>query len=94
MVNYAPKNYGGLNLSGNGHKGGISRVPYDGYHIRAHEGERVLTKEQNDAYNAGNGGNSFTFNVTMNGSGNTRKDAEQLFELFVDRVQRAGSAGA
>ena len=94
MVNYAPKNYGGLNLSGTGHKGGISRVPYDGYHIRAHEGERVLTKEQNDAYNAGNGGNSFTFNVTMNGSGNTRKDAEQLFELFVDRVQRAGSAGA
>lgn len=77
-----------------GYAGGLARVPYDGMMARVHEGERILTKEQNDAYNAGNGGNSFVFNVTMQGSGNTRKDAEQLFEFFVDRVQRAGSAGA
>lgn len=93
LVNYAPKNYGGLNLSGNGHKGGISRVPYDGYQIRAHEGERVLTKEQNKSYNSGSGGNVFHFNVAING-GTTEQQANQLFELFVNKVEQAGGAGA
>lgn len=53
LVNYAPKNYGGLKLPG--HKGGLNKVPYDNYVARLHEGERVLTKQENKEYNGGYG---------------------------------------
>ncbi|MFJ8262351.1 phage tail tape measure protein [Rummeliibacillus sp. NPDC094406] len=49
LANYAPQNYGGLNLPG--HKSGLARVPYDNYVARLHSGERVLTKVENDRYN-------------------------------------------
>ncbi|WP_102693828.1 hypothetical protein [Rummeliibacillus pycnus] len=47
LTNYAPKNYGGLNLPG--HKGGLNRVPYDGYVARLHEGERIQTRDEVNA---------------------------------------------
>lgn len=42
---------GGPRLS---HYNGLDYVPYDGYNARLHEGERVLTKEENQAYSKGN----------------------------------------
>lgn len=49
------------------HANGLSYVPFDGYVAELHEGERVLTKQQNKEYNknksnAGNGdGDTFIF---------------------------------
>lgn len=37
------------------HANGLSYVPFDGYRAELHEGERVLTKEENKSYNAGGG---------------------------------------
>lgn len=93
MVNYAPKNYGGLNFGGNGHKGGISRVPYDGYHIRAHEGERVLTKEQNDAYNAGNGGSGVSITI-QSMTVRQDNDIEAIASALAEKVHSARERGA
>ncbi|MBO2535991.1 hypothetical protein [Rummeliibacillus suwonensis] len=105
MVNYAPKNYGGLNLPG--HKGGLARVPYDGYVARLHESEQILTAKEAQDYRESKynkptansttiqqGGNTYHFNFTMQGSGYTKKDAQQIFEYIVNETYRAGNAGA
>ncbi|PFP30262.1 phage tail tape measure protein [Bacillus sp. AFS073361] len=81
-------------MSGFSHHAGIDRVPRDQYPISAHKGEKLLTKAEADAYRRGKGGNSYAFNVTLNGSGSTEKDAEKLFEIFVKKVEAAGGAGA
>lgn len=46
------------------HAGGLSYVPYDGYVAELHEGERVLTKEENSNFRSGRsgGGDTFIFN--------------------------------
>ena len=46
------------------HANGLDYVPYNGYVAELHEGERVLTKQQNREYNegkAGQGGDTFNF---------------------------------
>lgn len=46
------------------HANGLDYVPYNGYVAELHEGERVLTKQQNKEYNegkAGHGGDTFNF---------------------------------
>lgn len=40
---------------GYSHYNGLGYVPYDGYKATLHEGERVLTKEENEEYNGGHG---------------------------------------
>lgn len=60
------------NVNGNtstipGHKLGLDYVPKDNYVARLHKGERVLTKEENEAYseaerkNNRNGSNTINF---------------------------------
>lgn len=45
------------------HANGLSYVPYNGYIAELHEGERVLTKEENKNYgNNNSGGDTFIFN--------------------------------
>lgn len=46
----APNGGGGGNVPG--HADGLAYVPYDNYLARLHEGERVLTKEENAEFNA------------------------------------------
>ncbi|MBA9027514.1 hypothetical protein [Peribacillus huizhouensis] len=85
--NSAPKSKGSRN-------GGANRVHSDGLY-RLHKDEAVLPRGEAADYRAGkSGGNTYQFNVTLNGSGSTEKDAEKLFELFVKKVERAGGAGA
>lgn len=46
------------------HANGLDYVPYNGYVAELHEGERVLTKQQNKEYNegkVGQGGDTFNF---------------------------------
>lgn len=45
------------------HANGLAYVPYNGYIAELHEGERVLTKSENEDYNNGRGsGDTFIFN--------------------------------
>lgn len=45
------------------HANGLSYVPYNGYIAELHEGERVLTKSENEQYNNGrSGGDTYIFN--------------------------------
>lgn len=45
------------------HANGLSYVPYNGYIAELHQGERVLTKNENEEYNDGRGsGDTFIFN--------------------------------
>lgn len=44
------------NATSNGsHADGLAYVPYDGYRATLHEGERVLTRNESEAYNSGKG---------------------------------------
>ncbi|MEJ9228906.1 hypothetical protein LAV79_05295 [Peribacillus butanolivorans] len=76
--------------------GGLSYVPRDGTLINAHRGERVLTKQENKEYTngKGGGGDTFQFNITMNGSGSTKKDAEVLLGHVVTLLKGSGGAKA
>lgn len=50
------------------HENGLDYVPYNGYVAELHEGERVLTKQQNKEYNEGRsrqGGDTFNFYNTQ-----------------------------
>ncbi|CAM3640692.1 hypothetical protein [Mesobacillus zeae] len=79
------------------HNGGLDRVPYNGYSARLHKDEAVLTRGEAAEYRAqkqGKGvGNTYQFNVTI-GGGSTEQQAEQLFDIFVKKVEQAGGAGA
>ena len=45
------------------HATGLSYVPYNGYIAQLHEGERVLTKQENRAYTNGRSGGGDTYNI-------------------------------
>jgi phage-related protein len=59
-----------VNASGGGstysNANGISYVPYDGYYSVLHKGERVLTAEENKAYNRGATGNTSGITIIQN----------------------------
>ena len=50
-------------LFGGSHANGLDYVPYNGYVAELHQGERVLTREENEEYNRGrSGGDTYIFN--------------------------------
>lgn len=51
---------------GNPGANGFSYVPYDGFQAILHEGERVLTAEENKAYNMGETGNTSGITIIQN----------------------------
>ena len=51
---------------GGGFANGLSYVPYDGFPAILHEGERVLTAEENKAYNRGATGNTSGIKIIQN----------------------------
>lgn len=63
LFNTASSFVGGL-FKGS-HANGLDYVPYNGYIAELHQGERVLTKEENKEYNnrkGGSGGDTYIFN--------------------------------
>lgn len=49
-------------LFGGSHANGLDYVPYNGYVAELHQGERVLTREENEEYNRGrSGGDTYIF---------------------------------
>jgi phage-related protein len=51
---------------GGGFANGLSYVPYDGFPAILHEGERILTAEENKAYNMGATGNTSGITIIQN----------------------------
>ncbi len=70
-----------------GHADGLAYVPYDNYPARLHEGERVLTKEQNKKYMADNLQNKITTrNIVVQFYPQTMSEAElQRAERYIAR---------
>ncbi|WP_150285121.1 hypothetical protein [Rummeliibacillus sp. TYF-LIM-RU47] len=76
-----------------GHKGGLARVGHDNYIARLHEGERVLTKEQNKEYSNGTNGVNVSFEgaiFNVRQESDIRKIAKDLATLIV-RSKNAGN---
>lgn len=48
-------------IFGGSHANGLDYVPYNGYVAELHQGERVLTREENEEYNRGRGGGGDTY---------------------------------
>ncbi|PID16874.1 hypothetical protein CSV63_03005 [Sporosarcina sp. P34] len=85
---------GGDDGGGEGRYNGIKYVPRDGYNIRAHRGERVLTAKENKEYNKG-GGNGRAFVINMNGTViREEADVDRLAEKMVRKFIAAGEGGA
>lgn len=59
-------NFNTSNPPGNPGANGFSYVPYDGFPAILHEGERVLTAEENKAYNSGATGNTSGITIIQN----------------------------
>jgi len=58
-----------------GHYHGISNVPYDGYQISAHKGERLLTAQESKEFNEGKGNSIGKISITGN-TFNVREESD------------------
>lgn len=76
-----------------GHKGGLARVPRDNYVANLHEGERVLTKAQNDAYSSGAGGVHVSF-AGANFVVQKENDIEAIARALAKEIHAAAKGGA
>lgn len=74
--------------SGGYHYNGLDYVPFDGYNARLHEGERVLTKKENEQYTKGKqgipGGGKIVIDVPLNI--NDREFAHATKEVFFEEL--------
>lgn len=77
----------GIHLVCLGHKDGLDYVPYNNYVARLHEGERVLTKEENKNYLADNIENKLTpRNIVVQFYPQNMTDAEmQRAERYISK---------
>lgn len=64
------------------HKAGLKRVPFDGYIAELHEGERVLTKEENKNYSNTNNSNSIN-KITNVGVAKNSQRNNKKYELHI-----------
>lgn len=71
------------------HKTGLSYVPKDNYIAELHEGERVLTKKENENYSKvkTKSGNIYNLNFNINTSGN-EIDWNRIGNLIVEKIKK------
>lgn len=69
------------------HYNGLDYVPFDGYNARLHEGERVLTKKENEAYTKAKQGNlSEKVVIEVPVKVNDREIAHATAEAYMDEL--------
>ncbi|WP_042348247.1 hypothetical protein [Bacillus massiliigorillae] len=77
---------------------GARRITKDNTPILAHEGERLLTKQQaKQADSKGSGGNVYTFtgDIVLHGvGGDMRKVSKEIMKHIVREIEMSGGAGA
>lgn len=64
------------------HKTGLKRVPFDGYIAELHEGERVLTKEENKDYSNTSNSTTLSKNISIDTTKNNQKNNKK-YELHI-----------
>jgi hypothetical protein len=71
------------------HAEGLTYVPYDNYTARLHRGERVLTASENAHLTNGGGQTTIVFSpqITVTGTTNARKLADELEDALVEKMQ-------
>lgn len=71
------------------HRTGLSYVPHDNYVANLHEGERVLTKKENENYSKvrTNKGNVYNLNFNINNS-NNEIDWNKVGEMIVSKIKK------
>lgn len=70
------------------HKNGLPYVPKDNYVARLHEGERVLTKEENKEYSNRNGNRGNVYNLNFQITNNGEKiDYQALGEFIIKKIK-------
>ena len=74
------------------HANGLAYVPYNGYIAQLHEGERVLTKEENREYNSSKNNVQMFFEVAANirEEADIEKLARLLFEMIRNESRSRG----
>lgn len=76
-----------LNTLSRFHYNGLDYVPFDGYNARLHEGERVLTKKENEAYTKAKQGNlSGKVVIEVPVKVNDREIAHATAEAYMDEL--------
>ena len=71
------------------HRTGLSYVPHDNYIAKLHEGERVLTKKENENYSKvkTKSGNIYNLNFNINTSGN-EIDWNRIGNLIIEKIKK------
>lgn len=70
---------------------GIDNVPYDGYKVHLHRGERVLTEKENKEYSRG--GNNSPININIEKvENNTKEDVRKLVKRIGDEMKKQNIA--
>lgn len=71
------------------HRTGLSYVPHDNYVANLHEGERVLTKKENENYSKvrTNRGNVYNLNFNINNP-NNEIDWNKVGEMIVSKIKK------
>ena len=71
------------------HRTGLSYVPHDNYVANLHEGERVLTKKENENYSKvrTNKGNVYNLNFNINNP-NNEIDWNKVGEMIVSKIKK------
>ncbi|XVG95810.1 phage tail tape measure protein [Eubacteriales bacterium KG125] len=66
---------------------GIDNVPYDGYRVHLHRGERVLTEKENKEYSSGTGKGDINIRIEKV-ENNTKEDVRNLVRRIGDEMKR------
>ena len=70
------------------HRTGLSYVPHDNYIAKLHEGERVLTKKENEDYSKVRTKSGNVYNLNFNINNSNEVDWNKIGELIVSKIKK------
>lgn len=73
------------------HSAGLDRVPFNGYQPVLHKDEKILNAQEAREYReGGKGGNTYNFNVSMDGNGSMKSKARELMDEMARLIEQEG----